>query len=58
MDIEQLKSIIKQGESHTLEFKKSTTQLKAAFETLCGFLNGHGGTVLIGISDNGKIVGQ
>ena len=58
MNIEQLKSIIKQGESHTLEFKKSTTQLKAAFETLCGFLNEHGGTVLIGVSDKGEIVGQ
>ncbi|EKE09034.1 MAG: hypothetical protein ACD_16C00222G0004 [uncultured bacterium] len=41
MDIEQIKELIKQGESHTLEFKKSTTQLKAVFETVCGFLNGH-----------------
>lgn len=58
MKIEQIKELIKQGESHTLEFKKSTTQLKAAFETLCGFLNGHGGTVLIGVNDSGMIIGQ
>ncbi|OFW68456.1 MAG: hypothetical protein A2X70_07150 [Alphaproteobacteria bacterium GWC2_42_16] len=58
MDIEQIKALIKQGESNILEFKKSTTQLKAAFETLCGFLNGHGGMVIIGVNDGGKIVGQ
>jgi ATP-dependent DNA helicase RecG len=58
MDIEQIKELVKQGESHTLEFKKSTTQLKSAFETLCGFFNGHGGTVLIGVNDSGMIIGQ
>lgn len=58
MDIEQLKALVNQGESHTLEFKKSTTQLKPAFETLCGFLNAHGGIVLIGVNDGGKIIGQ
>lgn len=58
MDIDQVTALIKQGESHNLEFKKSTTQLKPAFETVCAFLNGNGGTVLIGVSDNGQIVGQ
>jgi ATP-dependent DNA helicase RecG len=59
MDIDQLKALVKQGESHSLEFKTSTTQLKGAFETLCGFLNGNnGGTVLIGVTDKGKVVGQ
>jgi ATP-dependent DNA helicase RecG len=58
MNIEQLKSLIQQGESYNLEFKKSTTQLKSAFETVCAFLNGEGGTVLIGVTDKGQIVGQ
>jgi ATP-dependent DNA helicase RecG len=58
MNIEQLTSLAKQGESHTLEFKKSTTQIQAAFETVCAFLNGDGGTVLIGVTDDGRIVGQ
>lgn len=58
MDIDQVTALIQQGESHNLEFKKSTTQLKPAFETICAFLNGDGGTVLIGVSDNGQIVGQ
>jgi ATP-dependent DNA helicase RecG len=58
VNIEQLKQLISTGESNRLEFKKSTTQIKAAFETLCAFLNGAGGSVLIGIADNGQIVGQ
>lgn len=58
MDIGQVTALIQQGESHNLEFKKSTTQLKPAFETVCAFLNGNGGTVLIGVSDSGQIVGQ
>ena len=58
MNIDDLKKLIAQKESHTLEFKKSTSLLKPIFQTLCGFLNGHGGTVLIGVTDSGKIVGQ
>ena len=58
MNIEQLKQLISKGESDRLEFKKSTTQNKAAFETLCAFLNGVGGTILIGVTDNGQMVGQ
>lgn len=54
-DIEQL---IRNGESERLEFKKSTGQLHRAAETLCAFLNGDGGQVLIGVSPSGKIVGQ
>ena len=58
MDLQQLELLVKQGESKTLEFKTSTAKLQAAFDTLCGFLNGYGGTVLIGVKDNHQIVGQ
>lgn len=58
MNIETLKLIIAQGESSNLEFKKSTTQLKGAFETICAFLNNKGGKVLIGVTNEGRIVGQ
>lgn len=58
MKIESIKKLSRQGESHTLEFKKSTAQLKAVGEALCAFLNGDGGIILIGISDEGKIIGQ
>lgn len=58
MNIKQLKSLIARGESATLEFKTSTAQLKAACETLCGYLNAKGGMVLIGVRNNGEIIGQ
>lgn len=58
LNINQLETLIQQKESDSLEFKTSTAKLKAAFETLCGFLNGKGGAVLIGVKDDGTIVGQ
>jgi ATP-dependent DNA helicase RecG len=38
-----LQAIIAQGESETLEFKRSTAELQGAGQTLCAFLNGDGG---------------
>lgn len=58
MNIDDLKLLIEKKESQTLEFKKSTSLIKPIFQTLCGFLNGYGGTVLVGVTDSGKIVGQ
>ncbi len=58
MNIEQIKELARKGESHHLELKKSTALLKPAFETLCAFLNCKGGTVLIGVTNDGKILGQ
>ena len=54
----EIQAMIANGESECLELKKSLTQLKAALETICAFLNTTGGTVFIGISQNGKLVGQ
>ena len=39
MSLDNLKSIIKLGETTNLEFKTSTTKLKEACQTLCAFLN-------------------
>ena len=58
MDLANLNEMVKRGESDTLEFKKSTAQLRAAFQTICGFLNANGGAILIGVSDNGEMIGQ
>lgn len=58
MKLDNLEKLIGDGESEILEFKKSTAQLQAAFETICAFLNGKGGTVLIGVTNDGKVVGQ
>lgn len=53
-----LQSLVAQGESETLEFKRSTAELRRAAETLCAFLNGEGGKVLIGVGPDGRLVGQ
>ena len=46
-------------ESETVEFKKSTTQLKEAVISLCAMLNKHEqGTVYFGIKDDGSVCGQ
>lgn len=52
-----LPTVVTQGESQTLEFKKSTNELHRAGQTLCGFLNTDGGRVLIGVTPEGRVVG-
>lgn len=63
-----ISKLIKQGESHTLEFKetfeydtqqnqKSSDVLFSSLKTIAGFLNAMGGTLLIGVDDSGKIRG-
>ena len=59
MKIAQLKALIKRGESETLEFKTSTSSISNGMQTACAFLNSdHGGTVVFGVKDDGKVVGQ
>lgn len=53
-----LAPLLKQGEGPTLEFKRSTGELKECMKTLCAFLNGSGGIVLFGVRPEGTIVGQ
>nr|MBF0223052.1 putative DNA binding domain-containing protein [Desulfobulbaceae bacterium] len=58
MKLKELQQLVAKGESETLEFKKSTGQRTRIAETLCAFLNGKGGKVIIGVTDQGEIIGQ
>ena len=58
LSLREVAELVKQGEGTTLEFKRSTGELKGAMQTLCAFLNGSGGTVFFGVSPNGTIKGQ
>ena len=58
MDIAEIERVTRLGESEALEFKKTTAELPAAGQTLCAFLNGGGGRVLIGVAPNSKLIGQ
>lgn len=58
MNLAALEHVVGAGESETVELKRSTGQLHAAGKTLCAFLNAEGGTVVLGVSDSGRVLGQ
>lgn len=58
MSPDALQSLVAQGESEQLEFKRSTAELRRVGETLCAFLNGGGGRVLVGVAPDGRLVGR
>jgi ATP-dependent DNA helicase RecG len=55
---EEILTLISKGESETVKFKKSTSSLREAIETICAFANHRGGYLLIGVEDSGAIIGQ
>ena len=55
MTIEELKILAKQGEGYTLEFKENLGK-KFAVEVVA-FANSMGGKILIGVDDDGNIIG-
>jgi ATP-dependent DNA helicase RecG len=56
--LEELKYIVRGGESGRVEFKRSTGQRTEGIKSACAMLNGVGGYVLFGVADNGTLVGQ
>ena len=58
MKLNELENLIANGESDRLEFKGSTGQRTRAAKTVCAMLNGLGGFVLFGVTDQGKLIGQ
>ena len=56
--IDDISKLASGDEGGRTEYKLTTGQLERGMETLCAFLNGEGGTVLFGVADNGKIIGQ
>lgn len=57
MTANELLSLIAQGESDTLDFKLRVDSPKKIAVTLSAFANSYGGTLLVGVKDNGKISG-
>ncbi len=48
----ELLTLIERGESHTVEFKKSTIDItKDVYETVCSFSNRDGGHIFLGVKD-------
>jgi len=54
----EIKTIVSKGEGLRVEFKECKTKLsKEVYETVSAFLNRFGGELLMGVKDNGDIVG-
>lgn len=53
----EIKRLIERGENQQLDFKFQITDSKKIARTLSAFSNTDGGTLLIGVKDNGKIAG-
>ena len=55
MNIEQVQAIINNGEGPQTEFKAT---FRSLIEEVCAFSNAEGGLILIGVSDDGTIIGS
>lgn len=57
MNLQELRKLVKQGEGQLLEFKKKADHPEKIVRELVAFANSQGGTLLIGVDDNGTIAG-
>ena len=57
MNAEQAKKLIEEGEGEEVEFKESFPGTEDVARIICSFANVSGGTLIIGVSDDGKITG-
>lgn len=58
MDLKQIMQLIQQGEGLRTEFKEATDSVPGSFyETVVSFSNTDGGTILLGVADNGAVKG-
>jgi len=57
MSKQDLKNLIATGESSFLEFKHKVASPEKIAREIAAFANANGGTILIGVADNGELVG-
>ncbi len=57
MNETELKKLVEKGETEKVEFKESLKVLDEIGETISAFSNSNSGTILIGVSDMGKVIG-
>ena len=53
----ELRELINQGEGHHLEFKREEEKNPDFAKTIVAFANADGGKILIGVADDGEIIG-
>jgi ATP-dependent DNA helicase RecG len=58
MTTDKLRKILARGEDITTEYKKCTDRLSdSVYETVCSFSNRYGGYLLLGVADDGTVLG-
>jgi ATP-dependent DNA helicase RecG len=57
MNSQDLQKLITNGENERLEFKSGDVTPSVVAKVLGAFLNAHGGLILIGVKDDGRVVG-
>jgi ATP-dependent DNA helicase RecG len=56
--IDRVKKLLRQGEGIRIEYKEAKNQLPGdTFDTICAFLNHDGGDLILGVSNNGDVIG-
>lgn len=59
MELDEIARLVRRGESESVEFKRTTSELTAAMRSVCAMLNGgRGGFIFFGVTDEGSVVGQ
>ncbi len=57
MDLGELKRLVRDGESQTVEFKRKINHPEKVIREVVAFANSDGGHLLVGVDDNGNIPG-
>lgn len=58
MNVERVKRLLNEKENIRLEFKKAAAALSDnLFDSICAMLNRDGGDIILGVNDNGDIIG-
>ncbi|MEN3037857.1 MAG: ATP-binding protein [Candidatus Kryptonium sp.] len=57
MNLEQLNNILFEGEGLTVEFKRKVSTPEKIAKAMIAFANTHGGVLIFGIDDDGKVIG-
>lgn len=57
MNTTNIQDLIKQPESKTLEFKRDLSSLRPIVKTVVAFANTAGGMIVVGVEDDGKVIG-
>ena len=58
MTVDDIQKMIADNEGDVFEYKATTGQRVEGCRTLCAFLNGRGGTVVFGVTKEGKLTGR